>query len=245
MFQRILQDAKDRDVNEADTATIVKEMFSEVFGFDKFTEITSECAVQKTFCDLAVKLEDDIFYLVEVKAIGLTLKDNHLRQAVNYGSNHGITWVVLTNGITWEIYCVVCEGKVTHELICSFNFLEISARKAEDREKLFLLCRRGVAKKAIEDYQQHVQVVNRFIVSAILRTEPVLKAVRRELKRLAPRVKTTEQQVESILVKEILKREVMDGDAAEHAAKKVKKSINKQKRQAEEEVAVASNEQVG
>ena len=93
-FQRILRQARDRDVNESDTVTIIADMLERIFGFDKYTEVTSELAIRGTFCDLAVKIDDAVQYLIEVKAIGLQLKDTHLRQAVNYGANHGVPWVV-------------------------------------------------------------------------------------------------------------------------------------------------------
>jgi len=59
-FQRVLQVAKDRDVNEADTVSIIQDMLSEVFGFEKYIEITSEYAIRGTYCDLAIKMEDKI-----------------------------------------------------------------------------------------------------------------------------------------------------------------------------------------
>ena len=40
-FQRVLKVARDRDVNEADTVSIIQDMLAEVFGFDKYMEITS------------------------------------------------------------------------------------------------------------------------------------------------------------------------------------------------------------
>ncbi len=98
-LQRVLKVAVDRDINEADTVAIVKDIFSDIMGFDKYTEITREYAIRGTFCDLAIKIEDKLQYLVEVKAIGLDLQENHLRQAVNYGVNQGVQWVVLTNGV--------------------------------------------------------------------------------------------------------------------------------------------------
>ncbi|GAI67220.1 unnamed protein product, partial [marine sediment metagenome] len=78
-FQRVLKIAKDRDVNEADTVSIVVDILSEVFGFDKYIEITSEYAIRSTYCDLAIKINGKIQYLIEVKAIGLDLKEHHLR----------------------------------------------------------------------------------------------------------------------------------------------------------------------
>ena len=94
-LQRVLKVAVDRDINEADTVAIVKDIFSDIMGFDKYTEITREYAIRGTFCDLAIKIEDKLQFLVEVKAIGLDLKESHLRQAVNYGVNQGVQGVGL------------------------------------------------------------------------------------------------------------------------------------------------------
>ncbi len=47
-FQKILSTATDRDVNESDTVTIITDMLANVFGFDKYTEITSEQAIRGT-----------------------------------------------------------------------------------------------------------------------------------------------------------------------------------------------------
>ena len=108
-FQKILKTAKDSDVGEANTVTIIVDMLASIFGFDKFLEITSEQNIKGTFCDLAVKLDGKFKYLIEVKAIGLNLKDHHLREAILYGATEGISWVVLTNGIIWEIYKIRFE----------------------------------------------------------------------------------------------------------------------------------------
>ena len=35
---------------------------------------------------------------------GLALKDDYVRQAVDYGANAGIDFVVLTNSIKWKVY---------------------------------------------------------------------------------------------------------------------------------------------
>lgn len=56
-FQSVVQAAKSRDVNEADTVIIVTEILSSLFGYDKFLEITSEHRIKGAFCDLATKLD--------------------------------------------------------------------------------------------------------------------------------------------------------------------------------------------
>ena len=138
-FQKVLQAAKDKDINESDTVTIVTDILASVFGFSKYLEVTSEFCIRGTYCDLAAKIDEKLQYLIEVKAIGLNLKDNHLRQAVQYGATQGIQWVVLTNGINWEIYRIRFEKPVVYDQVCAFDLLQLNARKAEDQEKLFLL----------------------------------------------------------------------------------------------------------
>ena len=92
-FQPILSSAKARDVGESDTVTIVTDMLAEVFGYDKYSEITSEHAIRGTYCDLATKIDGQLSMLIEVKAIGLDLKDSHVKQAVDYAANQGTDWV--------------------------------------------------------------------------------------------------------------------------------------------------------
>lgn len=106
-YQPILADAKARDVGEADTVTIIKDMLADVFGYDKYSEVTSEHSVRGTYCDLALKIDGALQTLIEVKAIGLTLKDGHIKQAVDYAANQGVDWVLLTNGVCWRVYQVV------------------------------------------------------------------------------------------------------------------------------------------
>ena len=88
-FQPILAKARAADINESDTVTIIADMLCEVFGYDKYENVTSEYAVKKTFCDLAIKLGEKTPLLLECKAAGLDLKDDHMRQATNYAADSG------------------------------------------------------------------------------------------------------------------------------------------------------------
>src|SRR6187402_2999550 len=73
-FQPVLAAAKARDVNESDTVVIVTDLLHEVFGYEKYADITSEHMVRSTFCDLATKIDGRLALLIEVKAIGTDLK---------------------------------------------------------------------------------------------------------------------------------------------------------------------------
>jgi len=226
-FQKILRNAKDRDVNESDTVRIVTDILADVLGYDKYSEITSEQAIRGTFCDLAVRVDDQIKFLIEVKAVGIALKENHLRQAVDYAARGGIQWAVLTNGVDWQIHRIRFDRPVTADLICMFNFLDLNPRKIEDQDVLFLLCKEGLNKAAIEEFHQHIQNVNRFILGALVLTDPVLDVLRRELKRLAPDTRVEKDEIKTILRDDVLKREVVEGEPANEASARVRKAAGR------------------
>ena len=50
-FRKVLEIAKERDLNESDTVAIITDMLAEVFGYDKYLEVTSELAIRGTYCD--------------------------------------------------------------------------------------------------------------------------------------------------------------------------------------------------
>lgn len=226
-FQKILKGAIDRDVNESDTVAIITDMLASVFGYDKYSEITSEFSIKGSFCDLAVITNDSVHFLIEAKAIGLELKDMHLRQAIGYGAQHGIQWVVLTNGRIWEIYRIRFRQPVSHELLTSFDFMELNPRKQADQDTLFLLCKEGLSKDAIQEYHKHVQGVNKFVISAVMVSEKGLDFLSRELKRTTPGLRIQDSEVETILRGEVLKRDIVDGEPFAEALKRVKKAANR------------------
>jgi predicted type IV restriction endonuclease len=237
-YNRILQDALDRDINEADTAQLVADMLSNLFGFDRYAEVTAEYAIKATYCDLAVKKDGEIAFLLEVKAIGRDLKEHHLRQAVDYGVHQGIQYVVLTNAVTWEIYKITFERPVQYELICAIDMRAVSPRRQDDQEKLFLLCREGIAKAAMRDYHQHVQAVNRFVIAAVLQSDSVVAVIRREVRRLAPKVHVEDHEILQILQEDVLKREVIEGGKADEARQRVRKAASRTLRQSRDEEAI-------
>ena len=226
-FQKVLQLAKDRDVNESDTVSVLNDIFGEVFGYDKYLEVTSELAIRGTYCDLALKVEDKVQFLVEAKAIGIELKDTHMRQAVDYGANRGVQWVVLTNGMEWRVYRIRFEQPINYDLVCKFDFAALNPRDPKDQDCLFLLSKEGLGKNAREDFYEKVQSVNRYVIGRLILSEPVLTVLRRELNRMAEGVKVDVSDVKQIVQAEVLKREVVEGEEADAALSKVNKFYRK------------------
>lgn len=222
-YQRILVDARSRDINEADTVVIVMDMLERVFGMDKYTDITREYAIKGTYVDLAVKIEGRLEYLIEVKAIGLDLRGNHLHQAVTYASKEGVRWVVLTNGLDWQIHRVFVDQQVTSDEVVSFKFTELSVRKASDIESLFLLCKRGLAKDLMQDFFEKQQACNKFVIGALLRSEEVASVLRRTLRKMTPGIQVSTSEIMELISESVIKREIIESEAGVNAEKSVKR----------------------
>ena len=235
-YQAIAASHKAKDVSEADTVTLIKDILAYCFGYDKYTELTSEQQIRGTYCDLAVKIDGKIKYLIEVKAAGVSLNDSHLRQALNYGANQGIEWVVLTNAVEWRLHRIKFGQPIDHEEVSSFSFLDVSTKNEEDLRKMFLLCREGIGADAMGAYHQHTQIINRFTIAQVLLTEPIVAAVRKEIRRLFPEIKIDQEQITDFLRNEVLKREVIEGEKAKETQHKIKKILTKQARQADKKV---------
>ena len=230
-FRKVIAGAKDRDVNESDTVTILADMLAEICGYDKYTEITREYAIRNTFCDLAIKLDEKPVFLIEVKAIGISLKPTHIRQALNYAANEGIEWVILTNGDHWQGHRVVFSKPVKTEVAFNFHFLD-----AEDLGELtrlfFLFSKEGVKKSAIDIFHEECQITSRYMVAAALQTDAVVTVVRRQLASISKNVKIDKDRILQTIQTQVLKREVLEGEEAVQAKRRLTAAANKAKRKA-------------
>ncbi len=229
-FQPILANAKARDINETDTVTIVKDLLAEIFGFDKYAEITSEYAIRGTYVDLAIKLAGTLEMLIEVKAIGLEAKDAHIKQAVDYAANQGVEWVLLTNGAVWQVYRVSFKQPIEHELVVRLDLLNINPKDDDDLDALYLMCKEGIMKSMLGEYHAQRQALSRYFISAMVQTDAVLDVIRRELRRISPDVKITNEQICDVLLQEVLKRDVVEGDKADEARRKISRNVARQQR---------------
>jgi len=222
-YQKILEAARARDVNESDTVVIVSDFLNDVLGYDKYQDLTTEFAIRSTFCDLAVKVEGRLCFLIEVKSIGTDLKENHLRQAVDYGAKEGCEWVILTNGIEWQAHRIRFEQPIENDLVFSVNLLDPAMRPARVAQQLYLIAKEHAEGKDIERYWRQRQATSRFVIAQVLLHDNLLGSLRRELRRLSPDVKMSRDDLRALLEAEVLKRELLEGERALSAVGLVKK----------------------
>lgn len=235
-YQSIVSSIKDRDAHESDTVTVVKDILADIFGYDKFRELTSEQQIKGTFCDLAIKIDDKVRFLIEVKSADSNLNDTHLRQAINYGIHHNIEWVGLTNSVEWRFYKIRFEQPIGYDEVVKFDFTKLSAKSEADLQLLYLIAREGLSANAIQDFHQKSLILNKFTVAEIMRSESVINATRKEFKKLFPDIKIDNDDVLDLIYNEIFKREVIEGDKVKEAQSRIKKALSKLLRSEKKEI---------
>lgn len=225
----ILAAARKRDVSESDTVVIVGDMMADILGYEKYVEISTEFAVKGTYVDLAVKAGNEIHFLVEVKAIGVDLKDIHVRQAIDYGANQGVEWAILTNGMVWRIYRIEFKKPISHVLLAE---LDLSKAKDVDAVAFFgNLCKEGFAKSQMDEFYEQHQATNKHTLACVLLSDKMLNHFRLSLRRIFPAVKIDIRLLELSLRNELLKRELLEGEDADQAAQRIKKALRAAARQ--------------
>jgi hypothetical protein len=242
-YTTVLRDAKTRDISESDTVVIVGDMLRDVLGYDKYTEVTTEFAIRGSYVDLAVKVGNEVRFLIEVKAIGVALKDSHVKQAVDYGANQGIEWVLLTNGWNWQIYKIEFGQPIDKAKVFDIDLFQLTGRSDQVVDCFGNLSREGFTASSMAAVFQQQRATSKFSLAVILQSDNVITAARRELRRLFPGLKIDDDQVRSTIVDRVLKRELVESDEAKQTAAMIKKAAKAADR-AKAKEAVEKDDQV-
>jgi hypothetical protein len=220
-----------RDISEADTVTIIKDILADVLGYDKYKDVSSEHAIRGTYVDLVVTVDEKQRFLIEAKAINIELKDAQVKQAIDYAANEGITWVVLSNGAVWRLYCLKFGKPIDKVLVFEIDILSCDC-KSDDIVSCFgNLTSEGYSKDSLADLLNQKQTSSKYTVAAILRSDSMIDSLRKEIRRLSG-LRLEPDYLSSLLDNEIIKRELIDSDEGGDASayiKKLQKALNKER----------------
>jgi hypothetical protein len=221
-YQGILKAAQKRDISEADTVTIITDILADIFGYDKYKDVSSEHAIRGTYVDLIVTVDEKKRFLIEAKAINIGLKDGHVKQAVDYAANEGISWVVLSNGAVWRLYNIKFSKPIDKILV-----FEIDLSTCDPKDDDVLCClgnlsSEGYSKDSLADILSEKQTSSKYTLTAILRSDAMIEALRKEIRRLSG-LRLDSDYLSSMLEDEILKRELIDSEEGNNAVAYVKK----------------------
>ena len=241
-----IEQQRSRDVSEADTVTLVKDILSGAFGYDKYTELTSEHAIRGTYCDIAVNVDGKTLCLIEVKSAGTNLDDRHVKQAIDYAANKGVEWCILTNAVEWRLYYVIFAKPIDKHEICRVDLCTVNLKSDDDLERLFPYSKEGFDRGAHADMRDRLQATSRHLLAAlVVGNEDVLSVIRRELRKIVD-LMVTEDEVRSALEHQVIKRDCLDGPEAEAARAKVsRKRVAKPQSRSQTDPATGEQRQAG
>lgn len=218
-MQRIVAKGYEGDYNEADTRKIVSVMLSDLLGWDRFDEVTSEQMIGSRYADFVIRTDDskegekvEELAVVEVKKIGLALKETHLNQARQYATDEGIEWIILTNGDDWNVYRMVMEGSIpTCKPFFSMSISNSDMRPAEKTELLYLLSHEAHRKNEIADYYDRKVSLSGGNLADTLLEQDVLDKIRLTLKKRTGQ-RFEDSEIAYAMLKNLFSPDVVDDD---------------------------------
>ena len=177
----LLQAQRD-NLNEADTVQRLMKVFEDVLGYDALTEISREAQLKNKYIDIALKIDGVTRLLVEAKAAGVVLRDRHIEQAQSYASRNNFQWVLLTNGVAWNLYHLTFEEGIEYERAFAVD-LSDAEKFGEAAELLAFLHRQAIRKGEHENFWQKHKALGPASIARALFHEGVLRLIRREIRR--------------------------------------------------------------
>ncbi len=172
--------ARDQNLNEADTVQRLVKVLEGVLGYDCIGEITREMQVKDKYVDLAIKIEGTVKFLIEAKSAGTELRDRHIDQAQHYAAENNIHWVLLTNGIVWNLYHLTFDEGI--EYARAFT-VDVTTDPDQAAECIGLLHRNSVRKNGLEEFWAQRVALSPESIGRALFHEDTLRLLRRAIRK--------------------------------------------------------------
>jgi len=195
-YQTIMLQAKEQNLNEADMVLRLVKAFEDVFGYDPLNEVSREANMRDKYVDLLLKIDGVPRLIVEVKAPTVPLRDRQIEQAENYASRNNFQWVLLTNGVEWNLYHLTFGEGIEYERALHVDLGVDDIAKAADM--LSILHRDSLAHDGLDEYWACQVALSPASISKALFHEEVLMAVRRYVKKDTGRAMDIEDLAEAI-----------------------------------------------
>ena len=212
-FKAVAVKQRQSAVNEADTRLLVTAVLGELLGWDPFTEITGEHLIRGQYCDFAIKQDAGMFAIIEVKAAALDLSPKHLYQAVGYAANEGVDWVLLTNGAVWQLYRVLFEKPVSHDLVFEVSLLDEESTPAKKTELFYLISKEAQRAGELDAYYQKKAALCGANIARALLAPKVLGALRSEMRRVHGH-NVSPEELATLLVQDVFRPDVQGDETA-------------------------------
>lgn len=200
-----LQDLVARDANEGDTRLLVTDFLTEGLGYDKYADLTTEYQVKGEFADYGLRIDKDLIGFIETKRVATKLAPKHLRQVEMYAVNEGVEWLILTNGIDWQVYHLTGGLPVVIDLAMTVNLLDDSTI-GQKTNQLFYLTKESLKRRQMDELWKAKAATAPKPMAKALLSATVISALRRELRKNTGQ-NIDEKELERLLRETILRPE--------------------------------------
>lgn len=228
----IVERATREGYKEADTRKIVSDLLCEYLGWDKFENVTAEQMIGSRYADYVVKTGTEQVFVVEVKQIGLKLKETHLNQARQYAVDEGIDWIILTNGDDWQVYRTEMNGKIpVTSHVFGVTISDKDTKPADKAALLYLLSEEANRRKEIEVYYQRRVALSGANLADHILSEDVINRLRISIKNSTGQYLKNSEIAEALMLR--LFRDDVVGEEQERLIKRMERT-ERQKAKAKE-----------
>ena len=213
-FKPLLKAARERDAGRADTATLALDLLSELFGYDRYSEITSELDNKESVFDFSIQTEGQPRMLVRVSPIGMAPDDRYLLATAQYAQMNEVDWIIMTNGIAWQVHHVEDVGANAPEtpVVLAFDLLQMQPGREAHLGTIHLLTREGHEKAGLSHFKLRLEMTNRHYLGAMVLSDAVVASVRRELQKLNPDLRVTPAELRENLAKGVLRPDIVQSN---------------------------------
>lgn len=206
-YSRIVGQARQRGMNERDTADIVKAMIGDMLGYDPFFDVTAEISVRGQSADYAVMIDRRVQFLLNVKSLSVVPNAAHMLRMSGSSTPPYAEWALLTNSDVWSCYRLGVGPDRHAELVFRVSLLD-SVSIDEKVQRFYLVCKEGVQDGSLQDYWERVRILNPGRLTSIILSDDVLNLIRRELQRTA-NYRIDPQSLYALLARDILRPEAL------------------------------------
>ncbi|HEY9881593.1 MAG TPA: type I restriction enzyme HsdR N-terminal domain-containing protein [Leptolyngbyaceae cyanobacterium] len=188
--------------NETETRHGIEVILKEALGYDLVSDIRKEHSIKGLKADYVVKIKEEDTIVIEAKKVGLCLKKSHVYQATNYGALVGLKWVVLTNGVVWQLYRITQGEQYDHHLIFTIDLLD--GLSDEEAEFFYLISKDGMSRRnLLENRWQKILALGKQNLLNVLLSEEVIAKIRTTLAKETG-YKATDEEVKTALEENLL-----------------------------------------
>ena len=138
--------------------------------------------IRGTYVDYVVQLNKKIHFIVEAKATSIDLNERHLKQAVDYASNEGVDWVILTNGRCVELHRVIFEKPIRSQRIFAYDLTNLSTIRTAAKH-LVNLTKKSVLRGDLDKYWKRFDALTEDNMRKAIKSPDVIRSLRLFIKK--------------------------------------------------------------